>query len=129
MKYAIQINAAPSAGYASWTAYHFIQAALLAGHQILQIFFYQEGIYNAFRYALPPEDEANLIALWSELARDQGVDLVVCISAAQRRGLLHQDEASRQGALDDDLAEGFRLAGLGQWVQATLSADRSLVFA
>lgn len=129
MKYAIQINAAPYAGHASWTAYRFVRAALQADHQILQIFFYQEGVQNAFRYTLPPDDEAHLVVLWSELALEHAIDLVVCISAAQRRGLLHSDEARRQGAQDNDLADGFRIAGLGQWLEATLAADRSLVFA
>lgn len=129
MKYAIQINSSPYASYASWSAYRFIRAALQAHHQILQVFFYQEGVQNAFRYALPPDDEEHLVALWSELAQEHGIDLVVCISAAQRRGLLHSDEARRQGALDDDVADGFRIAGLGQWLEATLVADRCLVFA
>lgn len=129
MKYAIQINASPYANPAGWTAFRFIQAALHANHQILQVFFYQEGVYHAFRYQSPPDDEANLVRLWSALAREQGVDLLVCISAAQRRGLLHSDEARRQGALDNDLADGFRIGGLGQWLEATLLADRCLVFA
>jgi len=54
--------------------------------------------------------------------------LVVCISAAQRRGLLHADEANRQGKLDNDLAAGFRISGLGQLVEATLVTDRLIVF-
>ncbi len=128
MKFAIQINAGPYAGSAGWTAYRFVQAALQANHQILQVFFYREGIQNALRYALPPDDESHPVALWSALAREQGIDLLVCISAAQRRGLLHGDEARRLGARDNDLADGFRIAGLGQWVQATLEADRCLVF-
>jgi tRNA 2-thiouridine synthesizing protein D len=63
------------------------------------------------------------------LAENHQVDLVVCISAAQRRGLLCTDEAKRQGKLDQDLAQGFRISGLGQLVEATLLADRFLVFA
>jgi tRNA 2-thiouridine synthesizing protein D len=128
MKYAIQINASPYVSNISWVAYQFILAALQANHQVLQVFFYQEGIQNAMRYALPPDDEINLPQQWSALAREQGIDLVVCISAAQRRGLLCGDEARRQGAQDDDLADGFRIAGLGQWLQATLNADRCMVF-
>lgn len=128
MKFAVQVNASPYASDAGWVAYRFVQAALQAGHQVLQVFFYQEGIYQTLRYALPPDDECNLPALWSALAAEYPVDLLVCISAAQRRGLLGADEASRQGAKDDDLADGFRIAGLGQWLQATLEADRCLVF-
>lgn len=128
MKFAIQVNAAPYASNAGLTAYRFIQAALQANHQILQVFFYQEGISQALRYALPPDDEMNLSGQWSTLAHEHGIDLLVCISAAQRRGLLCVDEAKRQGAHDDNLAAGFRIGGLGQWLEATLKADRCLVF-
>ena len=65
---------------------------------------------------------------WSELADQYQIDLVVCISAAQRRGLLCSDEAQRQNKIDNDLADGFRLSGLSQLVEATLVADRFIVF-
>ncbi len=98
------------------------------GHQVFRVFFYHDGIYHAFKYATPPDDELQFTALWSGLAKRHQLDLVVCISAAQRRGLLHSDEAKRQGKLNGDLAEGFRISGLGQLVEATLEADRFIVF-
>jgi tRNA 2-thiouridine synthesizing protein D len=128
MKYAIQVNTSPYASNAGLVAYRFIQAALLQQHQVLQVFFYQEGIQHAMRYALPPDDEFHISRFWSQLADEQQIDLLVCISAAQRRGLLCKDEASRQGLADNYLAEGFRIGGLGQWLEATLQADRFLVF-
>lgn len=128
MKYAIQVNGGIYDSAAGLTAYRFVQAALQAGHQIVQVFFYREGIGHAFRYALPPDDELNLTMQWSQLGQEQGIDLLVCISAAQRRGLLCADEAERQGAGDNDLADGFRIGGLGQWLEATLTAERCLVF-
>jgi tRNA 2-thiouridine synthesizing protein D len=95
---------------------------------VFRVFFYHDGVYHAFKYAMPPDDELQSTAQWSELARRHQIDLVVCISAAQRRGLLSFDEAERQGKQDDDLAEGFRISGLGQLVEATLEADRLIVF-
>lgn len=128
MNFAIQINAGPYASNAGLVAYRFIRAALQSQHRILQVFFYQDGIQHALRYALPPDDECNMRQLWSQLAAEHDIDLVVCISAAQRRGLLCLDEARRQGLSSDLAADGFRIAGLGQWVDATLRADRCLVF-
>lgn len=128
MKYAIQINVGPYASNAALDAYYFVRAALQAGHRVLRVFFYKDGIYHALRYASPPDDELQFSRNWSQMAKDHQVDLVVCISAAQRRGLLCGDEAKRQGKCDDDLADGFRLAGLGQWLEATLNADRCIVF-
>ena len=129
MKFAVQLNSSPYASDAGQDAYYFIQAALQAGHEILRVFFYKDGIYHAFRYASPPEDENQFNRNWALLAKQHQIDLVVCISAAQRRGLLCTDEAQRQGKQDNDLADGFRIAGLGQWLEATLQADRCIVFA
>lgn len=97
-------------------------------HEILRVFFYQEGVYHAFAYNTPPDYELNLTKNWRNLAAEYQLDLVVCISAAQRRGLLCSDEAQRQGKLDQDLAAGFRISGLSQLVEVTLLADRFLVF-
>ncbi|MDF1582074.1 MAG: sulfurtransferase complex subunit TusD [Methyloprofundus sp.] len=128
MKYAIQVNSSPYQSNSADTAYQFIKAALEMGHEVVRVFFYQEGVYHAFRYATPPDDEVHVVARWTKLAEDYGLDLVVCISAAQRRGLLEQGEAKRQGKQDNDVADGFRIAGLGLWVEAMLIAERFVAF-
>ena len=99
------------------------------GHEVVRVFFYQEGVYHAFRYASPPDDELQIVSRWSTLACDYDIDMVVCISAAQRRALLEANEARRQGKKDNDIAQGFRIAGLGQWVEAMIVADRFIEFA
>lgn len=128
MRFAIQVNSGPCQSNAGYSAYRFIMAALQQGHEVVRVFFYYDGIYHAFKHITPPSDELNLSNLWSELAKAHKIDLLVCISAAQRRGLLHQDEAQRQGKQDNELAEGFRIGGLGQWTEALIEADRVLVF-
>jgi len=128
MLFAIQVNASPYQSNTGYSAYQFIKAALGQGHDVFRVFFYHEGIYHAFKHNSPPDDEINLTSCWGELAEKHNVDLVVCISAAQRRGLLYADEAERRNKQDDDLATGFRIGGLGQWLEALLEADRVLVF-
>ncbi len=128
MKFAIQVNSSPYSGNGGLTAYQFILAALKKNHQIVRVFFYKEGIYHAFKYASPPDDELQLTRKWSELAEQFNIDLVICISAAQRRGLLCVDEAKRQDKQDNDVAVGFRIGGLGQLLEATLTADRFIEF-
>ena len=56
------------------------------------------------------------------------IDLVVCVAAAQRRGLIDADEAKRNGKDADNIAEGFRISGLGQLVEAGIQADRLITF-
>jgi tRNA 2-thiouridine synthesizing protein D len=129
MNFALQINSSPYHANSGQSAYQFIVTALTQGHTVFRVFFYHDGIYHALRHTTPPDDEPHTTKLWSELAQQHGLDLVVCISAAQRRGLLCTDEAQRQGKLDNDLADGFRISGLGQLLEATLEADRFIVFA
>jgi tRNA 2-thiouridine synthesizing protein D len=128
MRFAIQVNASPNQSNTGHSAYQFIKAAVAQGHVVFRVFFYHEGIYHAFKHNTAPDDEFNLTLCWSEIAKKNNIDLVVCISAAQRRGLLCADEAERRGKQDDDLATGFRIGGLGQWVEAMLEADRVIVF-
>jgi len=128
MRYAIQINTSPYQSNIGYSAYQFIKATLAQGHEVFRVFFYHEGIYHAFKHNTPPDDELQLTRLWGELAQQHALDLLVCISAAQRRGLLYADEAERRGKQDDDLETGFRIGGLGQWIEALVEADRVIVF-
>lgn len=128
MRYAIQVNTSPYQSNIGLSAYRFIKAALAEGHEVGKIFFYQEGIYHALDTNTPADDEINLTHLWSGLAEQHQLDLLVCISAAQRRGLLTADEAQRQGKHDNNLAAGFRIGGLGQWLEAVIAADRVITF-
>lgn len=128
MKYAIQINSSPTDSMSGRSAYQFIKSALEMGHEVFRVFFYQEGIYHAFKYSTLPDDEFKMTENWSNLASQYDIDLVVCISAAQRRGLLSSDEAKRQDKLDNDLADGFRISGLGQLLEGMLMTDRFIEF-
>jgi tRNA 2-thiouridine synthesizing protein D len=117
MKFALQINSSPYHSAVSLTAYHFALEVLAKQHEIFRVFFYHDGIYHALKSANPPDDEVSIFKNWSELAQKYDLDLVVCISAAQRRGLV-----------SENVTEGFRLGGLGQLLEATILADRFLVF-
>lgn len=128
MKFAIQINCSPYQSSTAISAFNFVKTALSLQYEVYRVFFYQDGIYHALAHANPPDDEIQLTRRWSELAQEHQLDLVVCISAAQRRGLLCAEEALRLGKQDNDLAAGFRISGLGQLVEATLLADRFIVF-
>ncbi len=128
MKFSIQVNGSPYHNQSSLLAFKFVKQALELGHEVIRVFFYHEGVFNAFRYATPLDDELNLTKLWGQIAIQYEVDLVICISAAQRRALLSSDESNRQSKQGNDVADGFRISGLGQWVEASLLADRFIVF-
>lgn len=128
MKFGILVNEGPYTHQASDTAYLFAKAALEKGHSIFRVFFYGDGVNNGTRLTVPPQDDRNLQKAWSELAEKHNIDLVVCIAAAQRRGVLDKSEAKRHGKDADNLAPGFRISGLGQLVEAGIVADRLVVF-
>ena len=117
MKFGILINEGPFTHQASDSAYRFTVAALAKGHEIYRVFFYNDGVYNANKLSEPQSDDRNLVALWSKLADEHEIDLVVCIAAALRRGIK-----------DEVLQDGFRISGLGQLVEAGIQADRLVVF-
>jgi tRNA 2-thiouridine synthesizing protein D len=128
MKYGILVNEGPYQHQASDTAYQFAQALLDKGHELFRVFFYHDGVNNGTRFAVPPQDDRNITVRWSEMAEKHGVDLVICIAAAQRRGLLDEGEAKRQGKDGDNIAPGFRISGLGQLIEAGIQCDRMVVF-
>ena len=128
MKFAIQINEGPYTHQAADTAYQFTKAALENGHEIFRVFFYHDGVNNGTMYGVPPQDDRNVQALWSDLAEKHDLDLVVCVAAAQRRGIMDEDESKRHGKGASNIAPGFRISGLGQLIEAGIQADRLLVF-
>jgi tRNA 2-thiouridine synthesizing protein D len=128
MKFAILVSEGPYTHQASDSAYRFTKAAIESGHEIFRVFFYHDGVNNATRYATPPQDDRNIGQLWSELASEHELDLVVCIAAAQRRGIVDKTEAERQGKDGDNIAPGFRISGLGQLVEAGIQSDRLITF-
>jgi tRNA 2-thiouridine synthesizing protein D len=128
MKLTIQVNEGPYQHEASDTAYNFAKAALEKGHEIFRIFFYHDGVNNGTRLTTPPQDDRNIVNRWSELAAKHDLDLVVCVAAAQRRGIVDDGEAQRNGKDATNIAPGFRISGLGQLVEGGIQSDRLVVF-
>jgi tRNA 2-thiouridine synthesizing protein D len=128
MKFGILVNEGPYTHQASDTAYHFAKAALEKGHEIVRVFFYHDGVNNGTRLTTPPQDDRHITNRWADLAEKHGLDMVVCVAAAQRRGIVDADEAKRHGKDADNIAPGFHISGLGQLIEAGILADRLMAF-
>ena len=128
MKYVIQVNEGPYNHEASTSALNFVRAALDAGHEVFRVFFYHDGVNNGTRHTTPPQDDLNIVNTWSDLASKHELDLVVCVAAAQRRGIVDEGEQSRNGKDGNNIAPGFRISGLGQLIEGCVQADRLMVF-
>lgn len=127
MKFAIALFA-PGHAPSSRRALRFAQAALDGGHEIVRLFFYQDGVHSASANVVSPQDEADLPGEWREFVQQRQLDAVVCIAAALRRGVLNAEEAQRYGRPAANLRAPWELSGLGQFHEAAQMADRLVCF-
>ena len=127
MKFAIALFSAAHAP-SSRRALLFAQAALAGGHEIVRLFFYQDGVYNACASVVTPQDEQDLPQQWRTFVSDHQLDGVVCIAAALRRGVLNAEEAQRYQRSAVSVEAPWALSGLGQLHDAIQDADRLICF-
>ncbi|MEE9302645.1 MAG: sulfurtransferase complex subunit TusD [Thiotrichaceae bacterium] len=128
MIFTVMVNEGPYQHQSSDSALAFTRAALAGGHKIFRVFFYNDGVNNGTRLAVPPKDDRQLQKEWSELAKKHDLDMVICIAAAQRRGLMDAAEAKRQGLDANNIIDGFHISGLGQLIEGSIQSDRTVVF-
>ena len=128
MKFAIQVNEGPYQHQASDSAYLFTKAALEKGHAVFRVFFYHYGVGNGTRLTTPPQDDRHVVNRWAELAEKHDLDMVVCVAAAQRRGLVDDGEAERNRKDATNMHPKFRISGLGQLIEAAVQSERLVVF-
>jgi tRNA 2-thiouridine synthesizing protein D len=124
----VMVTGSPVSQQSAQTALSFCQAALTAGHQIYRVFFYEDAVQLGSALNVAPQDERNLNAAWSEFVKQYQLDAVICVASALKRGILDDSEASRYQKPAANLAEGFDISGLGQWVDACLNSDRVVSF-
>ena len=127
MKFAIVLFS-PAHAPSSRRALRFAQAALAGGHEIVRLFFYQEGVHSASSNVVFAQDELDMTREWREWVHAQQLDAVVCIAAALRRGVLNAEEAQRYSRPAANLDAPWALSGLGQLHEATQLADRLVCF-
>ncbi|TNG93039.1 sulfurtransferase complex subunit TusD [Pasteurellaceae bacterium USgator11] len=122
MRYVLQVTQPLYGGQGSALALQLAQALITAGHQLEQVFFYGDGVYHGNAFTYPANDEPNLLQAWQTLAQQHQVRLNLCVAAAQRRGIVAPQSAV--DGIQNNLAEKFEIAGLGDFSRAVLVADR-----
>lgn len=129
LTYALLVQGTPYSRQASHSALRFAEALPGEGHRLACVFFYHDGVFNAASMMSPPPDEPHLLERWRALNERLGCELLVCVAAGVRRGLLDESEARRHGHPAATLAPPFELTGLGQLVSAAQDCDRLITFA
>jgi sulfur relay protein TusD/DsrE len=97
------------------TALRLVRALINEGEQLCAIYFREEGAYHAQQGRAGDAGTPCLYEAWEGLARNQGVRLMVCSSAAQRR-------------LDEAPGGCFAEAGLAQMLEMLQDCDRVVTF-
>lgn len=106
MKYSIFINPHSKNSFATQHALNFIDALLSSDNEIISVFFYGYSVKYAFDYHQH----------WQAIAA-KNVKLVACSTIAES----HQYS-------DRNLVNYFKLAGLGQWIDAVFQSDKDIEF-
>ena len=117
MRYTLLVLTAPEAGASARHALLFARALLRNGHRIDCVFFFDAGVLTAADHCEPAQDELDLRGGWRELHAAHGIELVACVASAHRFGVA-----------DAGVEGGFRIAGLGDLVEASANSDRLLTF-
>ncbi len=128
MIFSLIIYASQTASQSEQSALRFSRSVLQQGHTIHRVFFYGDTVTSMSNFKITPRDEIDITNQWLDLAHSSGVDLVVCIAAAVKRGILDQQEAKRHQKSAANLKEGFCLSGLGQLADAIIHSDRVITF-
>lgn len=128
LTYTLVVNGPLYGTQASRSAYQFALALIEAGHQLVSVFFYQQGVDNGTSLSVPANDEFDLAKAWQRLSEQYDVALETCVAASLRRGIVSQQEAQQHGLTTHNLASSFTQAGLGSLAQALLVQDRVVQF-
>lgn len=127
MIFSLLIHSPPSS-QASLSAYQFARALLTQKHSLYRVFFYHDGAYHGSAIQCVGQDEFDLSKAWSALQKEHSFDVVVCIAAGLKRGIIDRTEAARYEKEQHNLSDNIELSGLGQLADATACSERLITF-
>ncbi len=122
MNYVLAVKSPVYGKQGAYLAYQFAEALIEKGHVISQIFFFQDGVTNGSGLVYSANDEVDLTKCWQTFSHRYNVPLHLCVAASQRRGVV--DRITAKNSTQYNLANGFIIAGLGEFMAAVLTADR-----
>ncbi|MCB1616610.1 MAG: sulfurtransferase complex subunit TusD [Pseudomonadales bacterium] len=128
MKFTLVIQSSPVNTEGSLTALRFAEALIANNQQIYRVFLTSDGVLNTSALTQMPQGENNLPELWHKFAKDNHIEIVACISAALKRGVINSAEANRYQKESSNMFDDTVLAGLGEYVDALKESDRVVCF-
>lgn len=116
-KFLIFVTRSPFDSLNGQTALSFCKAAIESGHEIEQVFFYQQGVQHANVDIQPAAGEKNLLAQWLAFAEQTKTSLNVCVTASIKRGVLSDKDAATV-QLHCNVHTAFRPVGMAEYFSA-----------
>lgn len=110
------------------SALRFATAAIERGHHILQIFFQGDGAYMGNLLSTPPQGEPNIYERWHIFAETHKTPLLICSTAAQRRGIFDAQMSHQLVQNNPNLSPAFTIAGQMQLLESCQQADCVISF-
>lgn len=115
--YILILHSPPWSHQSTNSAVDFATAALESGHEIKAIFLYQDSVLTALPLLDIPSDELNGQDLLVTFQKEFDVPLLLCATAAEKRGVNEQN-----------ISNGFQLAGLAELAAITAETDKIVQF-
>lgn len=127
-KFSLLVTSSPIDSQSSYSAYRFALAAVQNQHQVLGVFFYQSGVLNANGFQVMLSDDASMLSTWKEFSKEYSIPLKVCVTAANRRGVITSEDAKDADLEHFNLYSPFESVGLGELIELTTQCDRLVQF-
>lgn len=126
--FSLLVISAPSASQNAHSALRFAQMLAKSEHVLTGVFFYFDGVHNANKLQMSMADEKALYSAWCDLAEQLACPLLVCVSAANKRGVLSQTDAIENDLSQFTLDKPFESVGLGEFSALLHQSDRLIQF-
>ncbi|AIF99058.1 sulfurtransferase complex subunit TusD [Alteromonas australica] len=126
--YSILITSSPYHGDCAQRALAFIDGLLANGDTLKHVFFYGDGVYHCNNMMLQSGNDFYVYGAWESLASTHNTQLLVCITAAVKRGIVSQQEAAENGISAVNLTAPFVQAGLGEFFSELHQCERLVQF-
>jgi tRNA 2-thiouridine synthesizing protein D len=128
VKFSVTVRAAPDKS-GHLLALKTCQSLLQQGHELSHVFFYESAVTVASALLVPDQDELAMTSAWQNIQSTTNTPLYVCVAAALRRGIVNEQEAASQGLPQANVASGFEITGLGEWVSGLDDSFKQVTFA
>ncbi|CAL4043609.1 Sulfurtransferase TusD [Buchnera aphidicola (Takecallis arundicolens)] len=111
------------------SAFLFSQSIMqTTNNSIKSIFFYSDGVFNGIKIVKNVVNGINLVDCWYNLSKEFSINLYICCTAAQTRGMRFTDFEQQVDVVKENNYFGFQLVGLGKLAYSILHSDRLLQF-